>query len=305
MDKREIADGHVDLPYFLRQKGHKASFRDVKDCPIIYDLALEIGVSTLVIAIYCEDRFNGPLSLSHFYHNLEFAKSLKEGLFDDVNSEPDPGKFINLIFSIENGDFLADLPRLEILLREGIRIIGLTHGGENRLAQGNNTHLPEGITKKGKEILKEMEDHGFVLDLAHLHERCLYQALDRFPGPVMVSHTGIREIFNIPRNITLNQAKEIISRRGLVCIGFNPEFLGEAPHFRIQDVYAHIDTLVQALGPDGIGIGSDVCGFEAPGFDYKEAFLGLEELLLNKGYGNATYDIIGGNLLGFLKSVGL
>jgi membrane dipeptidase len=179
--------------------------------------------------------------------------------------------------------------------------LGLTHASQNRLAEGNNCPKGEGLSRQGRATLKAMASEGLILDCSHLNERSFYQALDTFKGPVMASHTGIRELHNTPRNLFLAQVKEIRDRGGVVGIAMNPELLWDRPETSVERVYAHLDTVAQHLGPEVIVIGSDACGFEAVGFSYSLLLEGLKDLLWEKGYGDAIGQILCHNLIGFLK----
>lgn len=302
--KRPIADAHVDLPYFLMEKDLKIPFDEVKEGPFTYEEAIKAEVRFFITAVYLEDRYNGPLSLAHYYHSMEYAKALVSNMNlikAPETLEKNESLTINTLFLLENSDFLAeDYNLIYKLKKEGIFILGLTHSNQNRLADGNDVKVAEGLSKLGKKVLDAMEKEGLILDLSHLHPKCFYQALDAFKGRVMVTHTGIRDVYDIPRNIYLLQVKELIQRDGIVGIAINPELLWDKKEFSLERLYAHIDTIVQAFGPNYVCLGSDVCGFEMPHITYPRIMDALEEKLLAKGYGNSTYEIYYGNLIGFL-----
>jgi len=302
---RQIADAHVDLPYFLRQMDQKLPFEEIKEGPFTFEEAIRANVNFFVSAVYLEDRFNGSLSLAHFYHSMEYANALITNMAlvktgGDLKKQE--GSTPKTLFLVENSDFLADDLRLIFKLKgQGIFILGLTHAKQNRLADGNDVKVPEGLSKLGREVLEAMEKEGLILDLSHLHLRCFYQALDAFKGHMMVSHTGIRDVYDTPRNIYLSQVEELIQRDGIVGISINPELLWDQKGFSLERLYAHIDTIAQAYGPLCICLGSDVCGFEMTGITYERAIESLEEILLVKGYGNSTYEILYGNIMRFLS----
>ncbi len=94
----------------------------------------------------------------------------------------------------------------------------------------------------------------------------------------------------------MEQAKEIIGRGGLVGVTFNPKMLAAEGRANLEHVFIHVDTLVQNFGPDGVGMGSDFCGF-------KEATEGLEDItkvpqlmdmMLDHGYGEEAVEKIMG-----------
>lgn len=304
MSLMNLSDAHVDLPHLFRQKGFKGPWRDLEKGDLTLKEAKKAGLIFLLISIYLEDRFNGPMSLDHFRESMEYVEPLLEDV--DIPPKTKPLKIdndkIQALFLIENADFLSGQERLlEDFRQKGILIVGLTHAGANRLADGNDVRYGDGITKEGKIVLKAMEREGLILDLSHLNERCFYEALDIFGGALIVSHTGLREIYDIPRNIDLKQVKEIVERDGIIGVSINPELMWEEKGLSIEKVYATVDTIVETFGPSFVCMGSDVCGFFVENFSYSEALAELAENLIKRGYGSAVYEILCTNLMNFIE----
>jgi membrane dipeptidase len=104
----------------------------------------------------------------------------------------------------------------------------------------------------------------------------------------------------------MQQAEEIIRRGGLVGITFNPEMLTPEGGANLEHVFIHIDILVQKFGPDGVGIGSDFCGFDdfAEGLEDITKIPQLVEMMLEHGYGEgAVGKIMGLNWLRLYESL--
>jgi membrane dipeptidase len=222
------------------------------------------------------------------------------GANDLESVEKDP-HMVGALLLLENADALAGhLSFVEELMETGVRIVGLTHAGRNAIGDGNGVYIPEGFTPGGIEVIRALDDRGLVLDVAHLHPTCFWKLLDIFNGPIISSHTGIRKICDIQRNIDLEQAKEIMGRGGLVGVTFNPEMLTPEGKANIEHIFIHVDVLVQKFGPDGVGIGSDFCGFEqaAEGLEDIAQVPQLFEIMLEHGYGKeAVGKIMGLNWL--------
>jgi len=304
--KSFFVDGHVDLPYFMMNHARKSSLSEIRDAPFNIEKAGKVGIRLFCTAIYCEDRFNGADSFTHFQDILNFTK----GLYDKVaiiKNKPDLDGLIakdedaGTLFLLENGDALAvNIPYIAGLKAEGIGIVGLTHAGKNRLADGNVVRYPDGLTMEGKEVIGSLNENGLIIDVAHLHPKCFWQLLDLAEGPLISSHTGIRELFDTPRNISLEQVKELFIRGGVVGITFNPEMLSPGGEACLEDVFAHLDTIVQKFGPKGVGIGSDYCGFDlvTEGLEDITGITALIDVMLNHGYSREDVkDIMGRNWL--------
>ena len=201
-----FVDCHVDLPYYMMHHTRESKISELNDAPFTLEKARQSGVRLFCTAIYCDDKYNGEGSLENFNKIYEFiGKS-----FDAIEILRNKSQMHELkrsqegvatILLLENADFLADAPLyLEELPRMGIRIAGLTHAGKNRLADGNSVVYPDGITKKGKEIITRLKDEKIVIDVSHLHEKCFWQLMRMVEDTIISSHTGIREIYNIQRD---------------------------------------------------------------------------------------------------------
>jgi len=297
-----IFDAHVDLPFFLSHNP-EISFGDFTKGPFTFGRARDAGVRVFGAALYCEDRYNGAPSLSHLRALLEHTldhldpASPIDNLTDLNQTWCNRESEIRTVLLLENADALAERAAYaETLKRKGVRVFGLTHRGKNRLADGNAVAHSDGITSRGREVLHTMEANAIILDAAHLHPTCFWQALSLFRGPVIDTHTGLRALLDTPRNLDFEQVREIIDRGGVVGLTFNPEMLVERRECGLEDIFAHLDTLVQKFGPWSIGMGSDFFGFTEAAPELSEiGQVGvLARKMLESGYGEAAVEAIMG-----------
>jgi membrane dipeptidase len=297
-----MVDCHVDLPYHMMQGAPNTMLSDLDQGPFTLEKARQAGIRLFGTALYCEDAFNGPSSVERLEAILEFTLDRFHGVkiigdlegLQKLNQDPDE---LATLLLLENADALADaLDRIEEFRESGIGIVGLTHMGRNRLAQGNGVSYPDGFTEAGKTVVRTLEKTGIIIDIAHLHPVCFWELLDLIPGPVITSHTGVFERCPIPRNINLDQAREIADRGGIMGLSFNPEMLSLDPRVSIEEVFAHMDALVQRLGPLNVGIGSDFCGFSVPaeGLEDIGHIPNLISIMNAHGYGQEAIDDIMG-----------
>lgn len=298
--KSFIIDAHIDLPYLMMNHSNALSLSALNDAPFTLDKARKSGVRLFCTALYCADNYNGTRSFRHFQEVLQFTVEH----FDDVTvvKNRDDLTFLQrspeltaTLFLLENADALTEnlsyIPRMK---QEGIMIAGLTHAGKNRLADGNDVLHSDGLTPDGREVIRTLTENSILIDIAHLHPKCFWQLLAVTEAPVISSHTGIRELCNIQRNIDLEQAGEIIKRGGVVGITFNPDMLTIDGTASTEHAFAHLDTLVQKLGPDGVGIGSDFCGFThvTEGLEDVTGIRNLVEMMRLHGYDEGTINKI-------------
>jgi membrane dipeptidase len=290
----------------------KASFSELREGPFTYELSRKSGVRLFSLAIYCEDEYNGIGAFRRFQEILEFTfKHIDKVDFIKSNREienikKDQDKLGTLLL-LENGDALADNQAYIPLLKEkGIFMVGLTHMGKNRLADGNTVFHSDGITRDGKEVIQILNENGIIIDVAHLHPKCFWQLLDLTDSVCVSSHTGIRDVYDNSRNIDLKQAKEVYERRGIIGISFDPATLSSDKESDLELVFVHLDTIVQKFGPDIAAIGSDFCGFEliTEGLEDITGINGLMKIMLTHGYERADIDkIMGLNWLRIYKSL--
>ena len=135
-----VVDGHVDLPYFLERNAPGTNFGSLESGPFTLNKAHDAGVKLFCSALYCEDRFNGEGALRHFETLYDVAMKgiepapviTRREEMDHVLEDPDA---VGTLLLLENADLLAEDPAYaEELKAKGIRIVGLTHAGRNRLA---------------------------------------------------------------------------------------------------------------------------------------------------------------------------
>ena len=304
-------DAHVDLPHFMMSHGMDKPFSELSQGPFTVAKARAANVRLFFTAIYCEDSYNGPGAENRYQEILDFILShldpvepikTKEEL-GSVRESPDR---LFTVLLLENGDFLADDPgdNISRLHDDGVRIVGLTHMGRNRLADGNAVAIAEGITDVGKEVVRILSEHNMIIDTAHLHPKCFWQLMDLTERAVVCTHTGVQEVYKIPRNLNMEQISALIERGGIIGISLNPEMLGSQMNVGVETVFAHVDTIVQRFGPSSLGIGSDLGGFDRAPEELSgpEALIRLEDLMERHGYGQqAIGAIMGGNWLQFLE----
>ncbi|ABL00181.1 dipeptidase [Pelobacter propionicus] len=304
-----VIDAHVDLLHHLMARHPNTRLVDLPHAWVSIPRLREGEVRVMVSAFYCPDSHNGPVTASaHLRSLLEYADTYLDGLAPIRTPRElaacwrgeDASGCLRLL---ENGDALLEFP-VEELKRRGFSVVGLTHGGRNRLADGNGVEHPEGLTPAGRELLRELERLGFAIDTAHLSEPAFRDVVEQFGGPLICSHGGLRSFFRIPRNLSAEQVRTILSRGGVVGIAAAPEILSPDGRADIRTVFAQIDRLVQRNGAEAVGIGSDFGGFDSvcDGLEDHSRLPRLGEMLERAGYGEeAVAGIMGGNWFRFFR----
>lgn len=306
----QVIDGHVDVLYAMSHSNPRTEFDKISDLPVTIEKMKDANVLTIVAALYCPDDYNGEASSAAFLKDLiSQAEKLMTGLLH-IRSGADievcfKNEIPGMILLVENSDGLIEIDR-GIIERAGIKVAGLTHMGRNRIGDGNNVPFPGGLTEAGKKLVRELSREGFTFDLAHLAEPGFRDLLRIHEGPLLSSHTGVRELCDIPRNLTREQIKAILDHKGVIGIAADPKMLSIDGQAEIKDVFRHIDSIAQSFDADGIAIGSDFCGFHSVnrGLEDISKLPDLADLLLRRGYPEQSVQgIMGMNWHNFYRSL--
>jgi membrane dipeptidase len=116
----------------------------------------------------------------------------------------------------------------------------------------------------------------------------------------------VRALADIPRNLTRNQVAAILERKGVIGIAADPKMLTPSGEASIQDIFRHIDWIAQSFGADGIGIGTDFCGFHTvnAGFEDITRLSDLARIMREYGYPEPEIrKIMGENWRGFYRTL--
>ena len=279
--------GHVDIPR-LFEGGVRAPFFALW-VPVFFRGAEAIR-RTLVLRDAMQSVFNAHGD------QIELATTAAE-----IERVVGSGK-IAAFLTIEGGHAIDDdLGVLRAYYQLGIRSMSLTHSRNNNWAD-SATDNPEhnGLTEFGKDVVREMNRLGMLVDLAHVSDNTFYDALAVTSKPVLVSHSSMRAISNVPRNVSDDMLRALAQNGGVIGINFGMGFINpkdaeglrsatrtesEAPLLTgkaldeyaaqnaqhlfgtrstvvatVEDVADHVDHAVRIAGIDRVGIGSDFDG---------------------------------------------
>jgi membrane dipeptidase len=184
--------------------------------------------------------------------------------YQDLQKTRKEGK-IALLITMEGAEPLGtDLNLLRIFYELGLRSIGLTHARSNATGHGgifaSSGSSPEGLTTFGRNLVRECEALGVIIDLAHINPAGFNDILSIMTKPPIVSHTNARRYYDIERNISDDQIKMIGERRGV--IGVNCVLVSPKGEESTLDRYVdHIEYIANLIGIDGVAVGFDFFEF--------------------------------------------
>jgi membrane dipeptidase len=218
------------------------------------------------------------------------------------------------VFHIEGAEAIdTDFRSLDVLYAAGLRSVGLVWSRQNAFASGVpfrhnvDPDIGDGLTDAGKELVRVCNRMGVMLDMSHLNAAGFRDVAALSDKPIVATHSNVHAICPHARNLVDWQLAAIAESRGVVGLNYAVGFLRPDGLFRadteIELMVRHVDALVEALGEDGVALGSDFDGAMMP------AAIGditgvqkLLQALLDKGYGEALVQKIAlGNWLSVLE----
>lgn len=216
-----------------------------------------------------------------------------------LNSE---GK-IALFFGVEGCHALGGkLENIQRLWDAGMRYLTLTHFSSNAVsACATDKKSPGGLTDFGKDVVRECNRLGMIIDCAHLHLNSIADVAAETKKPLIVSHTGLRAGRDMWRNIGDDHIRAVAETGGCIGIIFQPMFLEKEGIFGTASrVVDHLEHIIETVGPEHAALGSDFDGFIAtpPDLNCVSKLPRLTHLMLERGWPRETIKmILGENFL--------
>lgn len=225
---------------------------------------------------------------------------------------------IGYVLSLEGADSIVTLHHLERSYADGLRALGPAHYGPGVYAHGTDAAGP--LPARGKELLKEMQRLGIILDVTHLCDECFWDALDVYDGPLWASHQNVRKLAPWNRQFADDQIRAVIERGGILGMAFDaimmvPGWVHRRSRptdfqLKVERICEHIDHVCQLAGnAKHVGIGTDLdggYGTEQTPMDLNSIadLQSLPGLLRTRGYSaDDIEDICWRNFVNFLRRV--
>jgi membrane dipeptidase len=240
---------------------------------------------------------------------------------------------VSCLIGIEGGHAIENsLGALRMFYKLGTRYMTLTHWRSLDWATASTDTARRGLSPFGKQVVLEMNRLGMLVDLSHVNDQTMSDALHTSRAPVLFSHSSARALANHARNVPDSILKLVAVNHGVVMVNFNPGFVSEAarvwgdsvnarmdrlratgadsatradstkawdavaPHATLAQVADHIEHIRQVCGIDCVGLGSDFDGItEVPvGLEDVSKFPDLIAELLRRGWTEADVKKVAG-----------
>ena len=331
-----LIDGHNDIPDAIRARGGLDSVDfAVRQPKLMSDIpklraggvgaqfwAAYVPVTTIDSgphpAVYALEQIDLIKRLCAKYpRDLALARSAA-----DVDRNFKAGK-VSCLIGIEGGHAIENsLGALRMFAALGVRYITLTHWRTLSWATASTDTARRGLSAFGRDVVHEMNRLGILVDLSHVNDATMSDALHTTHAPIMFSHSSARALAGHARDVPDSILKLVHANGGIVMVNFNPGFVSEAvrayedsmtararalraagidstsvadslkawgaraPKATLAQVADHIEHVRDVAGVDAVGLGSDFDGItEVPvGLEDVSKFPDLIAELLRRGW---------------------
>jgi len=311
-----IVDGHCDT--LLKLYNKKMSFWEINKKGHLDWPRLQRGkVNLQFLALYIEPEYKPTGSLTRVLELLAYYWGLQEEghtTFKTVKTvlnkkdieDIDPHSLAFLL-AIEGGEVLeGKLSILRVLFELGFRSITLTWNQRNLLADGVwEKDSRGGLTRLGKDVVREMNRLGMLVDVSHLAEASFWDVITTSVKPIAATHSCCRALHDHPRNLSDEQLRALRQNNGIVGINFFPGFLGQGS-ITIDNIIDHMEHVAVIAGSDYVGLGSDFDGINKTpqGLENVARLPLLTTRLVERGWKEEDIrKVLGGNFIRVLHEV--
>lgn len=376
LDRIQLADGHNDLPWALREffdgdpnsekstgGSEGGSGQDVVATAARVDLSVRqpslhtdlvrlregrVGLQFWSVWIPC--RLAGDGAVTAVLEQIELVHSLAARYpdlvlattADEAEAAFASGRIASLLGAEGGHSINSSLGVLRALRRLGVRYMTLTHN-ENTPWADSATDVPVhgGLTSFGRDVVREMNRIGMLVDLSHVAPSTMHDALEVTSKPLIFSHSSCRAVADHPRNVPDDVLGKLAGNGGVCMVTFVPNFVSQAyvewdlgvksamdaagvahndfeargvflaswegeapPKVTLSDVVAHVEHAREVAGVDHIGLGGDYDGVKAlpEGLEDVSCYPNLFGALLERGWSEGELGkLAGGNLLRVLR----
>jgi membrane dipeptidase len=225
---------------------------------------------------------------------------------DDIGNMPLTER-IGALLAVEGGEALeGEISNLRILHRLGVRCLTLTWNNRNEIADGVLEKYADGrLTGFGRQVVREMNRLGMLVDVSHLSERGFWDVLELSQAPIAATHSNAKSVCDHPRNLTDAQIIAIKENNGFIGINLYPPFL-KGKSACLDDILRHIEHIASVAGIDILSFGADFDGIERLPEDIRgpEGYNNIVNALLRLNYSEEEVARIAyGNASRVLKQV--
>jgi len=231
-----VIDTHDDTTQRLLDPKFDLSVRH-SDGNIDIPRMKEGGLSAIFFSIWIPSKILGPEAVKKALDQIDAVRELVRKNPNDLIlatsaadiREAKQQHKIAVLMGVEGGHMMGnDLSVLRTFAALGVRYMTLTHMDNNEWAD-SSTDKPahNGLTDFGKDVIREMNRLGIIVDIAHVSDKTFYDALETSKAPIFSSHSSCRAICQAPRNMTDDMIRDLAKHGGVIQINYHVGFLSQ------------------------------------------------------------------------------
>ncbi len=308
----EATRGHMDLPRLQQGNVALQVFSSVTKSPadLNYDrnsASARDNITLLAVAQLQPVRTWGSLLERTLWHGQKLARAAagSNGALFRVTDGADLGHVLTARAAGENvtgamlsveglHDLEGKLANLPRLYDAGVRMAGLTHFFDNDLAGSMHGETKGGLTDMGRAAVRQMEDMGIIVDIAHCSHQCVAEVLALARRPVVSSHGGVQATCDANRNLSDDEIRGVAATGGLVAIGYWDGAVCSTSPAAVAEAMCHVRDLV---GIAHVALGSDFDGSVTTRFDTGQLVQVTQALMVAGFTESEIRAAMGGNAL--------
>ena len=228
----------------------------------VFELNRQAGLDAVHVTIVYHEDFNELLNeikkwdkMFQEHSDLIFlGKNSKD--IEKANKE----KKTAIFFGFQNCSPIEDdINLVEKVHKLGCRFMQLTYNNQSLLATGCYEKKDSGVTNFGREVIKEMNRVGIVIDMSHSAEKSTLDAIDISEKPIAITHANPSSWHNVLRNKSNDLLKNLAQSNGMLGLSLYPHHLKDGTNCSLKNFCEMIAKTVDLIGIKNIGIGSDLC----------------------------------------------
>ena len=228
----------------------------------LFEEAQKSGVHTIHVTIAYWENIRETLENigtwnRHFINHVDLIMPVRKAA--DILEAKRLGK-VGIIFGFQNCSPIEDdVKMVEILHQLGVRIMQLTYNNQSFLATGCYEEQDAGITRFGRQVIKEMNRVGMVIDMSHSAEKSTLEAIEISERPIAITHANPTFFHKALRNKSETVIRAIGESKGMLGFSMYPFHLKNGSDCTLEEFCQMIGETADMIGIDRIGIGSDLC----------------------------------------------
>ena len=190
----------------------------------------------------------------------QFSQHIFHGLTaDDLRKADEEGRTA-IFFGFQNCSPIEDnIGLVEVCHKLGVRFMQLSYNNQSLLAAGCYEVDDPGITRMGRQVIKEMNRVGLVVDMSHSANRSTLEAIDISERPIAITHANPSNWYDALRNKSDEVLKALAESGGMLGFSMYPHHLKDKSDCQLNDFCGMIARTAEMVGVESIGFGSDLC----------------------------------------------